>query len=90
MKRSIACLSLLGVLAMYGSASAVPKDEYDDSQSHPVRFAAYLVNPVGVGLEYILFRPFHALVSANDTTEKVFGHGPHGAEEMRALSTPSY
>jgi hypothetical protein len=90
MKRLIACLSLVVVLAMYGSASAVPRDEYDDSQSHPLRIAAYLLNPVGVGLEYILFRPFHALVSANDTTEKIFGHGPHGAEEMRVLSSPSY
>jgi len=90
MKRLIASVSLVAVLGLYGSALAVPKDEYDDSQSNPLRIAAYLLNPVGVGLEYVLFRPFHALVSANDTTEKIFGHGPHGAEEMRALSTPSY
>jgi len=90
MKRLIASVSLVAVLGLYGSALAVPKDEYDDSQSNPLRIAAYLLNPVGVGLEYVLFRPFHALVSANDTTEKIFGHGPHGAEEMRSLSTPSY
>ncbi|HUE40200.1 MAG TPA: hypothetical protein VMR29_11890 [Candidatus Binatia bacterium] len=90
MKRLIASVSLVAVLGLYGSALAVPKDEYDDSQSNPLRIAAYLLNPVGVGLEYVLFRPFHALVSANDTTEKIFGHGPHGAEELRSLSTPSY
>ena len=90
MKRLIASVSLVAVLGLYGSALAMPKDEYDDSQSNPLRIAAYLLNPVGVGLEYVLFRPFHALVSANDTTEKIFGHTPHGAEEMRALSTPSY
>jgi hypothetical protein len=90
MKRSIAVLSLVAVLAMYGSAFAIPQDEYDDSQSYPLRVAAYLLNPVGVGLEYLIFRPFHALVSCNDTTELIFGHGPHGSEELKALSTPSY
>jgi hypothetical protein len=90
MKRSIACLSLVAVLAMYGSALAIPQDEYDDSQSYPLRVAAYLLNPVGVGLEYAIFRPFHWLVSYNDTTELIFGHGPHGAEELKTLSTASY
>ena len=85
MKRSIACLSLVAVLVMYGSALAIPQDEYDDSQSYPLRVAAYLLNPVGVGLEYVIFRPFHWLVSYNDTTELIFGHGPHGAEEMKAF-----
>jgi hypothetical protein len=90
MKRSIACLTLVAVLGLCGSALAVPKDEYDDSQSNPLRVAAYLLNPFGVALEYAIFRPFHALVSANDTTETIFGHGPHGAEELRVMSTPSY
>jgi len=90
MRRSIACLGLVAVLAMSGSALAVPNDEYDDSQSHPLRFTSYLLNPVGVGLEYVLFRPFHWVVSRNETTEKIFGHGPHGAEELRVMSSPSY
>src|SRR5262249_50197589 len=85
MKRSIAALSLVAVLALYGSALAIPQDEYDDSQSYPLRVAAYLLNPVGVGLEYLIFRPFHWLVSYNDTTELIFGHRPHGSEEMRGL-----
>jgi hypothetical protein len=86
MKRSIAALSLVAVLTMYGSALAMPQDEYDDSQSYPLRVAAYLLNPVGVGLEYLIFRPFHWLVSCNDTTELIFGHRPHGSEEMKALN----
>ena len=85
MKRSIAALSLVAVLAMYGAALAIPQDEYDDSQSYPLRVAAYLLNPLGVGLEYLIFRPFHWLVSYNDTTELIFGHGPHGSEEMKSL-----
>ena len=90
MKRSIATLSLVALLGLAGSAWAIPNDEYDDSQANPLRVAAYLIHPLGVGLEYLIFRPIHWVVSHDDTTEMVFGHGPHGAEEMRTLSTPSY
>jgi hypothetical protein len=86
MRRTIACMSLVAVLALYGSALAIPNDEYDDSESHPLRTAAYLLNPVGVGLEYVLYRPFHWLVSRNETTELIFGHRPHGAEELQDLA----
>ncbi len=85
MKRSIACLSLVAVLALSGSALAFPGDEYDDSESHPLRTAAYILHPLGVGLEYAIFRPIHWLVSLNDTTELIFGHRPHGTEELRSL-----
>jgi len=52
-------------------------DEYDDSQSHPLRVVAYITHPVGVLLEWIAARPFHALVSASKETEYFFGHRPH-------------
>jgi outer membrane protein OmpA-like peptidoglycan-associated protein len=58
------------------SASAAP-DEYDDSQSNPFRVAAYLLHPVGWLAEWIIFRPLHAIVSANEPMEKFFGHRPH-------------
>ena len=90
MKRSIAALSLVALLALSGSAWAVPNDEYDDSQSYPLRVVAYLVSPIGVALEYVLFRPMHWVVSRNDTTETIFGHTSHGQEELRQLSTPAY
>lgn len=90
MKRTIACMCLAAVLALYGSALAVPNDEYDDSESHPLRTAAYILHPVGVGLEYVFYRPLHWLVSRNETTERIFGHRPHGAEELRMLSMPTY
>jgi hypothetical protein len=90
MKGLIAALSLVALLALSGSAFAIPNDEYDDSQSYPLRVAAYLIHPVGVGLEYLIFRPFHWLVSHDETTEMIFGHTPHGSEEMRVLAEPSY
>jgi outer membrane protein OmpA-like peptidoglycan-associated protein len=52
-------------------------DEYDDSQSHPLRVAAYLVYPVAFLVEWTVFRPFHWLVSATEPQEAVFGHTPH-------------
>ena len=38
-------------------ASAAP-DEYDDSQSHPLRIVAYLLHPAAWLLEQVVFRPF--------------------------------
>ena len=52
-------------------------DEYDDSQSNPLRIAAYLIHPVGWLAEWTIFRPFHVMVSATEPQEAFFGHRPH-------------
>jgi outer membrane protein OmpA-like peptidoglycan-associated protein len=52
-------------------------DEYDDSQSHPLRVVAYLIHPAAWLVEQVVFRPFHFLVSANESMEAIFGHHPH-------------
>jgi len=78
MRRKLGLLALIAVLGNSAPVFAVP-DEYDDTQSHPLRIAAYLVHPIGYGLEWAIFRPFHWLVS-REGTEEVFGHTPHGAE----------
>jgi outer membrane protein OmpA-like peptidoglycan-associated protein len=57
-------------------SSPLLADEYDDSQSHPLRVAGYLVHPVGVLLEWTLARPFHAIVSAPGISYLV-GHRSH-------------
>lgn len=79
MKRSItAGLLATGLLTMALAATpaaAVP-DDYDDTQSHPLRIAAYLVYPIGYTAEWLIFRPFHYLVS-RPYLEPVFGHRPH-------------
>jgi outer membrane protein OmpA-like peptidoglycan-associated protein len=58
------------------SAIAGP-DQYDDSQSNPLRIAAYLLHPVGWLAEWTIFRPFHYIVSATEPHEAFFGHHPH-------------
>ncbi len=86
MRARIASLALLVTLGVTGAAYAVP-DEYDDSQSHPLRVAAYLIHPVGVGLEWLVFRPLHWVVSRGGA-DRVFGHTPHGGEEFQSSPTP--
>lgn len=52
-------------------------DEYDDSQSHPLRVAAYLAHPIGWLAEWLIYRPFHLIVSGTEPQEAFFGHRPH-------------
>ena len=79
MKSTFALFALAAILALPAAARA---DEYDDSQAHPLRVAAYLVHPVGVLMEWVIFRPFHMLTSASPDTEYAFGHKPHGLDEF--------
>ena len=51
-------------------------DDYDDSQSNPLRILAYLIHPVGYSLEWLVTRPFHEVVAQPDL-EPVFGHDVH-------------
>ncbi|HJQ83357.1 MAG TPA: hypothetical protein VKA21_04730 [Candidatus Binatia bacterium] len=62
---------------LIGSPAAVlAHDAYDDSESHPLRLAAYGLHPVGWALEWVAMRPLHFLVS-NPRVEHIFGHVPH-------------
>ena len=62
------------LVAAPGTARA--HDAYDDSQSHPLRLAAYVLHPVGFALEWLVTRPIHFVVS-NPRLERIFGHLPH-------------
>ena len=69
-------IGIVLISALQTKAWAAP-DEYDDSQSNPLRVAAYLLYPVGFLAEWTIFRPFHFLVSATEPLEAFFGHEPH-------------
>jgi len=78
MKRSKVIIPVLLIsLALTAKTGLAAPDEYDDSQSNPLRITAYLIHPFGVITEWLFFRPFHYLVSANEQNEKLFGHRPH-------------
>src|SRR5262245_3936251 len=72
-----AALFLTVTLIGAPAASRAAADQYDDSQSNPLRVTAYLLNPFGVALEWVIFRPFHFLVSATPIQAYIFGHRPH-------------
>ena len=75
MTKSLFALALaVTLLGAPGAARA--HDAYDDSESNPLRLAAYGLYPVGFVLEWIVMRPLHFMVS-NPQLEPVFGHVPH-------------
>ena len=73
MKRLIISLGL--AISLF-SARAYAHDAYDDSEAYPLRLAAYIVNPAGFAVEWIVIRPIHFLVS-QPGLERMFGHRPH-------------
>jgi outer membrane protein OmpA-like peptidoglycan-associated protein len=78
MKRSkLIAIVFLVSLTLVDKTSLAAPDEYDESQANPLRIAAYLLHPFGVITEWVLLRPFHYLVSANEQNEYLFGHRPH-------------
>lgn len=83
MKRWIAAVASVALLVFSAPSYAQPnaEDAFDETQTHPLRVAAYLVHPVGFALEWILFRPFHYVVS-RPGLDKMFGHRPHGENRM--------
>lgn len=53
-------LAAVAALAMLVAASPVAAEEYDETYSgHPLRVIAYVLHPVGVILDTLIFRPFH-------------------------------
>jgi outer membrane protein OmpA-like peptidoglycan-associated protein len=72
-----ALLAVVLISALGTKTAFAAPDEYDDSQSNPLRIAAYLLHPVGWLAEWVVFRPFHFLVSATEPQEAFFGHYPH-------------
>jgi outer membrane protein OmpA-like peptidoglycan-associated protein len=70
-------IGLICATTLGAKPSFAAPDEYDDSQSNPFRIAAYLLHPVGWLAEWIVFRPFHFMVSATEPQEAFFGHRPH-------------
>jgi hypothetical protein len=53
-------LAAVVALAMLAVSSPAAAEEYDETYSgHPLRIVAYVLHPVGVILDTLIFRPFH-------------------------------
>jgi hypothetical protein len=68
-------LAGLSTLVFSGIAPAY-FDDYDDSESHPLRIVSYAIHPIGYTVDQLLMRPLHALVSQPELAP-IFGHTPH-------------
>lgn len=53
-------LAAAGAFALLAVATPAAADEYDETYSgHPLRVIAYVLHPVGVILDTLIFRPLH-------------------------------
>ncbi len=60
--------------AILAVASAAPADEYESTRSgHPLRILAYVVHPIGVILDTLIFRPFH-WIGSHEPFKTLTGH----------------
>ena len=75
--RTAQAVTLALLIGLTAQTTFAAPDQYDDSQSHPLRVLAYLTYPVGWLAEWTIFRPFHLLVSGTEAQEAFFGHTPH-------------
>jgi hypothetical protein len=74
----VACTLSMGAGSAAWGISDTSRD-YEDAISHPLRIAAYAAHPVGFALEWLVFRPFHYIIS-RPYLDRVFGYRPLGEE----------
>ena len=65
-------LVAFGLVTAAGPAAA---DDYDPNYAgHPLRILAYVVHPLGVLVDYAIFRPAH-WIGSHEPWRTIFGHG---------------
>jgi hypothetical protein len=65
--------ALIVVLPLAASAPTARAEEYEAKRAgHPVRILAYALHPVGVILDYLIFRPAH-WVGHHEPFKTLFG-----------------
>lgn len=62
---------------------------YRDSESSPLRIAAYILHPIGWVLREAIFRPFSSFAASSETTRDVLGYRePFDYREPMCFSNP--
>ena len=65
-------MALLACVVLAATPSSA--DEYDARRAgHPLRIVAYVLHPVGVALDWLIFRPAH-WVGSQPGLSTLFGH----------------
>jgi len=66
--------SIVFAVSMFAIAAPAAADEYDPQYAgHPLRVIAYVVHPVGVALDLLIFRPAH-WIGSYEPIALLFGH----------------
>jgi len=76
LRSALRARAVAGLIALVLATSALPAqaDRYDSKRSgFPLRFVAYVVHPVGVILDTLIFRPAH-WVGSKEPLKTLFGH----------------
>jgi hypothetical protein len=67
-------LALSLAVAMALVATPALADDYDNQRSaHPLRIAAYIVHPIGLLIDTLIFRPAH-WIGSHVPFKTIFGH----------------
>jgi hypothetical protein len=71
--RRLLCTGFLSLALLVLAAPSGAADDYDSKEAgHPVRIVAYLLHPVGVILDTVIFRPAYWLGS-HEPLRTLFG-----------------
>lgn len=73
MKKFVCIAALAGFLfALPVRSDAHSYDRDDDG--YPLRYIAYVIHPIGIGIEYGILRPIHKFLSSTKNLQIIFGH----------------
>ncbi len=85
MKTKLATLSL--VLMMVGLPATARADEYNPRRAgHPLQIIAYVLYPVGVTIDWLIFRPAW-LLGQKEPLRALFGFKPLPPEAPQAANS---
>ncbi len=70
---ALAALTLAAGLAVAAPGDALAREYQSSKAGHPLRIVAYVLHPVGVVLDYLVFRPAHWLIS-HEPLKTLVGH----------------
>jgi hypothetical protein len=73
-RRALTLVAALGLAAMLAIASPAAADRYEPREAgHPLRIVAYILHPVGVLIDTLIFRPAH-WIGSFEPLATLFGH----------------
>ncbi len=83
MKRFQLSALIATAVLLVGAATLAQAHDFDriGSFSHPIRYVALILHPIGMAGEYVIERPVHYLVSQPDL-DVLFGHKAYPDEKF--------